>query len=100
MGMIPVGVDVRESMILRRSLSRGSTAEIINRVLDVKFIEAKNRCMKRELGRGCGGGGGVIIIATYNQVENASGVHLSYLQILGGSPIFPGMELEPWTVRI
>ena len=55
MGMIPVGVDVRESMILRRSLSRGSTAEIINRVLDVKFIEAKNRCMKRYLGRGCGG---------------------------------------------
>ena len=60
MCMIPVGVDVREIMILRRSLSRGSTAEIINRVLDVKFIEAKNRCMKRELGRGCGGGGRVI----------------------------------------
>ena len=47
MGLIPGGVDVGESMILRRSLRRGSNTEVLNMGLDVAVIEANNMWRKR-----------------------------------------------------
>ena len=48
--MIPGGVYFGESTILRRSLMRGSTTEVINRFLDAAVIEANNRQRSREQG--------------------------------------------------
>ena len=82
-------------MSLRISLSRGYTAEVLNRGLDAAVIEAKNHWRKRE--QGIGGGEGLIMIEKYTQLDNALGLHLRYLQVLQGSPMLTDMELEPWT---
>ena len=50
--LIPGGVDVGERMRLRRSLSRGSTVEVLNRGLYTEVIEANYRWSKRYQGRG------------------------------------------------
>ena len=43
---------IGEYMSLRISLRRGSTTEVMNRGLDTQVIEAKNRCIKGDRGRG------------------------------------------------
>ena len=78
--MIPTGVDIGEDMILRRSLTRGSTTEVLNRGLYTPVIDANNRWINREVGRE--GDEGLSMMVTYTQVENALGMHLRYSQIL------------------
>ena len=56
MGLIPDGVNVGENMSLRRSISRGSTKEVLNRGLFMELIEAGNRWINREI-RKAGGKG-------------------------------------------
>ena len=41
-GLIHEVVEVGEDMSIRRSLRRGSTTEVLNNVLDISVIEAKN----------------------------------------------------------
>ena len=79
-GLIPEGVNFGENMSLKRSLRRGSTLGVSNRGLCMAVIEAKNQWKRWEVGRG--GVGGLSMIETYNQVENALGLHLIYLQII------------------
>ena len=79
-GLIPVGVDIGEDMCFWRSLRRGSTIDVLNRIFDISVIKSNKRWRKREGGRG--GCEGLIMVVTYNQVENALGMHLRYLQIL------------------
>ena len=52
-GLIPEGVSVGENISLMRFLRRGSTTEVLNRVLDTALIETNNpwRRRKRERGR-------------------------------------------------
>ena len=45
-------------------------------------------------------GEGLIMIATYNQVDNSLGIYLRYSQIMWSLPMSTGMELKPWTSRI
>ena len=80
MVLIPEGVGVGENMSLRRSLIRGSTTEVLHRVLDTVVIDDNNRWRNMEKSRG--GGKGLNRIGTYTQVENTLGIHLIYLQIL------------------
>ena len=53
-GLIPDGVEEEEDMILRRSLIRGLTTEVLNNGLESSVIELNNRWRKRE--RKLGGG--------------------------------------------
>ena len=50
--LIPERVDIGEDISLWRSLSRGSTTEVLNRVLDTLVIKANNICIIMEVGRG------------------------------------------------
>ena len=54
--MIPTGVDIGKYMVLRISLMRGSTTEVLNRGLETSVIEANNIWRNREVGRGGVGG--------------------------------------------
>ena len=79
-GLIPAGVEIKKEISLRRSMRRGSTTEVLNRVLDTLVIYANNRW--RNIDGGRGGFRGLRMVETYIQVENALGIHLRYSQIL------------------
>ena len=51
-GFIPEGLDIGKDISLRISLSRGSTTEVMKIVLDTSVIEANNRWINSEVGRG------------------------------------------------
>ena len=75
--LIPARLDIGMDTRLRRSLRRGSTTEVLNRVLDTSVIKSNNIWRKREGGRG--GGKWLSMVMTYTQVENALGGALEIL---------------------
>ena len=76
--MITVRVDVGKIMILRRSLRRDSTMEVLNRGMDTAVIDVNIQWRKREIRRFRGKR--LSLIVTYTQVYNTLGVHLRYYQ--------------------
>ena len=69
--LITADLDIGKDMRFQRSLSRGSSTEVLNRGLDTSVIEDKK--IWREMEGGGGLGGGLSMVATYSQVENTSG---------------------------
>ena len=65
-GLISSVLDIVEYMSVLRSLRRGSTTEVLNRVLDTLVIDVNNRWRNKEVG--IGGGQGLIMVMTYTQV--------------------------------
>ena len=61
-------------------MRRGSTTEVLNRGLDTSVIDTNNVCRNREVGRG--EGEGLSMVATYYHLDNALGLHMTYLQVL------------------
>ena len=62
---------------------------MLNIGLDTTVIKAKKSGINGKIGRGvCKG---LSMIAAYNQVENALGIHLRYLQIMWYFYMSPGM---------
>ena len=76
-GLIPERVDIGKNISFRISLRRGSTTEVLNRVLDTSVIKSNNIWRKMEGGRG--GGKWLSMVMTYTQVENALGGALEIL---------------------